>query len=78
MLKKKVKGDKVYIYAKDELSGVEWEVEVDKRDFEKCVKMKKLAGFEDPEEEAMIDYALFQQCVMPMFMKIQQLFMQRE
>ena len=25
MLKKKVKGDKVYIYAKDELSGVDFE-----------------------------------------------------
>jgi hypothetical protein len=78
VIKKKVKGDKVYIYTRDELSGIEWEVEVSKEEFETCVKMKKNAGFKDPVLEAMIDYALFDQCVMPFFMKIQKSFLERE
>jgi len=61
----KRKGGKVYIYGRDKDSGTEWVVKVKKEDFEMCVAKKKELGVKDPVRDAMIDYALVHQCVVP-------------
>lgn len=65
MIKKEEKGDKVYIYVKDQDTGIEWTVTVDEEEFEWCVKKKEEAGFTDPIGSAMLDYALFDRCSIP-------------
>jgi len=62
------KGNKVYIYVKDEdneIENVEWTVIVDKAEFEWCIYKKQEAGFVDPKGSAMLDYALFGKCSIP-------------
>ena len=61
----KRKGRKVYIYGRDKDSRTEWVVKVKKEDFEMCVAKKKELGVKDPVRDAMIDYALVHQCVVP-------------
>jgi hypothetical protein len=68
IIKMEEKGNKVYIYVKDEdneIENVEWTVIVDKAEFEWCVKKKQEAGFEDPVGSAMIEYALTDECFIP-------------
>jgi hypothetical protein len=68
MIKMEEKGNKVYIYVKDEdneFENAEWTVEVDQNEFEWCVEQKKKAGYEDPVGSAMIDYALTDECSIP-------------
>jgi len=71
MLKMKVKGDKVYIYIKDEITGIGWTTEVDKIKFEQCVQLKKKAGHKKPKKSVMLDYALFDNCAIPLDVLIQ-------
>jgi hypothetical protein len=69
MIKMEEKGNKIYIYVKDEdneIEPVEWTTVVEKTEFEQCVKKKKEAGYEDPKESAMLDYALFDNCAIPL------------
>ena len=65
MIKMEEKGNKVHIYTKDEETGIEWTVEVDKSEFDWCVKKKQEARFEDPVGSAMLDYALTDECFVP-------------
>jgi len=68
MIKMEEKGDKIYIYVKDESSEVkeaEWIVVVDKTEFDWCVKKKQEAGFIDPKGSALVDYALTDECFVP-------------
>jgi len=65
MLKMKKKAGKVVIYIRDETTGIDWITEVDKPEFEQCMERKKELGFSDPTTEAMLDYALFDNCTIP-------------
>jgi len=65
MLKMKKKAGKVVIYIRDETTGIDWITEVDKPEFEQCMERKKELGFSDPTTEAMLDYALFDNCAIP-------------
>ena len=68
MIKMEEKGNKVYIYVKDEdnkIEHAEWTVIVDRGEFDWCVKKKQEAGYEDPKGSAMLDYALTDQCFIP-------------
>ncbi|AQQ16842.1 C117 [Sulfolobus spindle-shaped virus Lassen] len=68
MIRMEEKGDKVYIYVKDEdneIEPIEWTVIVNKPDFEWCVKKKEEAGYEDPVGSAMLDYAISDNCFIP-------------
>ena len=65
MIKMKEKDGKIYIYIRDEITGIEWTTIVDKTTFEWCVKKKDEAGVEDPVESVMLDYATFGNCVIP-------------
>ncbi len=50
VIKMEEKGNKVYIYVKDEdneIENVEWTVIVDKAEFEWCIYKKQEAGFVD-------------------------------
>ena len=65
MIKMEIRGNKVYIYTRDELSGIESSTVVDKSEFEMCVKKNKELGTSDPVKSAMLDYILLERCVMP-------------
>jgi len=65
MLKMEEKAGKVIIYIRDETTGIDWTTEVTREEFEQCVKRKKELGFSDPITEAMLDYALFDNCAIP-------------
>ena len=66
MIRMEDEGEKIIIYVRDELTGIEWTTVVEKTEFEQCVKKKKEAGHEDPKESAMLDYALFDNCAIPL------------
>ena len=68
MIKMEEKGNKVYIYVKDEdneYETAEWTTIVDRAEFEWCVKQKEKLGFHDPEGSAMMDYGFFDHCFVP-------------
>jgi hypothetical protein len=65
MIKMEEKGNKVYIYVKDEDTGIDWTTIVDEAEFEWCIYKKQEAGFVDPKGSAMLDYALFGKCSIP-------------
>jgi len=65
MIKMEVRGNKVYIYQRDELTGLEYTTTVDKTEFEICVEKRKELGDSDPVKFAIFDYILREHCVMP-------------
>ncbi|MEJ2779360.1 hypothetical protein WIW89_00160 [Stygiolobus sp. CP850M] len=65
MIKKKERDGKVYIYVRDEDTGIEWTEVVDKAEFEWCVAQKKELEVEDPERSAMLDFGIFGHCSIP-------------
>ena len=65
MIKMEVRGNKVYIYQRDELTGLEYTTTVDKTEFEICVEKDKELGSSDPVKFAMLDYVMLERCVTP-------------
>ena len=60
-----VRGKKVYIYLRNELTRTEYITTVDKTEFEICVEKHKELGNSDPVKFAILDYILKGHCVMP-------------
>ncbi len=54
VIKMEEKGNKVYIYVKDEDTGIDWTTIVDEAEFEWCIYKKQEAGFVDPKGSAML------------------------
>ena len=64
-IKMEVRGKKVYIYLRNELTRTEYITTVDKTEFEICVEKHKELGNSDPVKFAILDYILKGHCVMP-------------
>ena len=60
-----VRGKKVHIYLRNELTRTEYITTVDKTEFEICVEKHKELGNSDPVKFAILDYILKGHCVMP-------------
>jgi hypothetical protein len=60
-----VRGKKVYIYLKNELTRTESTTTVDKTEFEICVEKHKELGSSDPVKFAIFDYIIKGHCIMP-------------
>jgi len=65
MMKMEVRGKKVHIYLRDELTRIEYTTAVDKTEFEICVEKHKELGNSDPVKFAILDYILKGHCIMP-------------
>jgi len=60
-----VRGKKVYIYVRNELTRTESTTTVDKTEFEICVEKHNELEDSDPVKFAMLDYILKGHCIMP-------------
>jgi len=65
MIKMEVRGKKILIYQRDELTGLEYTTTVDKTEFEICVEKRKELGSSDPVKFAIFDYIIRGHCIMP-------------
>jgi len=65
MMKMEVRGKKVHIYQRDELTRIGYTTAVDKTEFEICVEKHKELGNSDPVKFAILDYILKRDCIMP-------------
>jgi len=63
MMKMEVRGKKVHIYLRDELTRIEYTTAVDKTEFEICVEKHKELGSSDPVKFAMLNYVMLERCV---------------
>jgi len=65
MIRMETRDKIVYIYQRDELTGIEFSTTVDKSEFEICMEKHKELGDSDPIKFTILDYILLERCVTP-------------